>query len=50
MREYKEIYIYEQYKKTLTSYKTKTRERSRRAWKDRAPDGLPMIHASVAHL
>jgi len=34
----------------LSSYKKKTQETSRGAWKDRAPDGLPKIHASSAHL
>ena len=34
----------------LTRYKKKTREPNRRAWKERALDGLLMIHAFTAYL
>jgi len=34
----------------LTSYKRKTRETIRGAWKKRTLDGQPMIHTFVAHL
>jgi len=43
-------FTYMNSKKTLPSYKRKTREMSKRAWKDRALDGLPMVHASATLL
>ena len=47
---YKEIYKYEQYKRRLRVITKKTLELSKGAWKDRALDGLPMIHALATHL
>ena len=49
MREYKEIYNYKQYKSTHELQNENSRN-EQGAWKDRALDSLPMIHASVAHL
>ena len=50
MWEYKGVYKYEQYKWRSRVYKRKAQETRRGAWKDRAPDGLPMIHATATHL
>ena len=50
MREYKEMYKYEQYKWRSRVYRRKTRETRRGAWKDMSLDGLPVIHTSVVHL
>ena len=36
--------------KELMSYKRKYSRDEQRAWKDRASDGLLMIHASASHL
>ena len=50
MREYKEMYKYEQYKRRSRVYRRKTRETRREAWKDRASDGLLEIHATATLL
>ena len=50
MREYKELYKYEQYKWRSRVCKSKTQETRRGAWKDRAQDGLLVIHAIAAPL
>ena len=50
MREYKEMYMYEQYNMEAQSHNRKTQELNRRAWKDRALDGLLEIHATIAPL
>ena len=49
MREYKEIYNYEQYKRYLPVIKEKL-ERRAGGWKKKTLDGLSMNHASVVHL
>jgi len=50
MREYKEMYKNEQYKRRLRVNRMKTQETHRGAWKDRTSDGLLEIHATVAPL
>jgi len=49
MREYKKIYKYERCKGCSRVTEEKL-ERRTGAWKDGAPDGLPMINATAAHL
>jgi len=49
MREYKEIYKYEQYKDAHKSQK-KNSKAEQGAWKDKASDGLLMIHTVATHL
>ena len=48
IREYKEIYNYELYNDGHELQEENSRD-EHEAWKDRAPDSLPMIHASTAH-
>jgi len=47
MREYKEIYNYEQYKK-ITSYKRRSRETSAGPGRMGPQTVLPLIHATTA--
>ena len=49
MREYKEMYMYEQYK-ALTSLQKENSRGAQGAWKDRALNGLLEIHATAAPL
>ena len=49
MREYKEMYKYEQYKEAR-SHSKRTLEPNKGAWKDGALDGLLEIHATAAPL
>ena len=49
MKEYKEMYMYEQYK-ALTSLQKENSRGAQGAWKDKAPDGLLGIHISAAPL
>ena len=50
MREYKEMYKYEQYNMEAQSYNRKTLEPNKGAWKDKALNGLQEIHATAASL
>ena len=50
MREYKEMYKYERYKKEAQSHNRKTLKPNKGAWKDAALDGLLEIHATAAPL
>ena len=60
MREYKEMYRYEQYKgmemykykqkRVLTSLKGKLERLTKGVWKDGAPKGRLKIHATAASL
>jgi len=50
MRQYKEMYKNEQYKRRPRVNRRKTRETHRGAWKDRTSDGLLEIHTTAAPL
>jgi len=50
MREYKEMYRNEQYKRRSRVNRRKTRETHMGAWKDRTLDSLQVIHATAAPL